>query len=197
MSFKTSLGRSFSAGTMHTPYYFATGDGFLTGFFGQGGKEIDHLGVYFMKGVRNVRMLNIHYPTLDDYKIGLKPQIYRTTLCNDGTTPQTMEATFVKHEGEMYTYEVSEYNKKGKEKIVVEGDMPCVVKEKAGVEWKECKKETRTEQKNTEDTRTMNYPVTVDKQTRITAEFTWWDSKCDVEYTATMRYEFVDNTKVD
>jgi hypothetical protein len=33
LRFKTSLGNTFSVGDEHTPYYFSSGDSFLTGFF--------------------------------------------------------------------------------------------------------------------------------------------------------------------
>ena len=77
------MNRKFSVGDMHTPYYFPSGNSFMMGVFGLSGDEIGHMGLYMMKPLTKVRLMDITYPTLDDYKVGLQPQIYRTTLCND------------------------------------------------------------------------------------------------------------------
>jgi len=41
----------------------------------------------------------------------------------------------------------------------------------------------------------MTYPVTVPPRTRLYGTFTWWDSQCDVPYTANLVYTFADNSQ--
>jgi len=84
LHFKTNRDRSFTAGKLHTPYYFQASGTLLAGFFGASGYDIDHLGVYLFKEVSKIEISGINYPTLDSYLSGLTPSsIVDRPYCNN------------------------------------------------------------------------------------------------------------------
>ena len=66
------------------------------------------------------------------------------------------------------------------------------MKVKAEFHWEVSVSTTHSQKKSTSETKTMDFPVTVSPRTRIFADFTWWDSKCEVPYVANMEYTFND-----
>eukprot|EP01097_Dermamoeba_algensis_P003620 TRINITY_DN2490_c0_g1_i5.p1 TRINITY_DN2490_c0_g1~~TRINITY_DN2490_c0_g1_i5.p1 ORF type:complete len:404 (-),score=83.69 TRINITY_DN2490_c0_g1_i5:130-1341(-) len=196
MDFKTSKGQEFKVGNEHTPYYFDSGNSFLVGFFGQSGDQIDQLGFLMMKAVSDVQMLNVQYPTLNTYTSGLVPQIYKAALCNDDPSqPQTQTATFSKTVGSQWSFSMT-FSLSFGFSFSVEGGLPGVVKETTGFSWQVGISSTYSLQENTAATKTMEFPVTVPPRSRIFATFSWWDSRCDVPYTADLQYTFKDNSVV-
>lgn len=89
LHFKTNRGRSFTAGKLHTPYYFPATGTLMAGFFGGSGNDIDHLGVYLFKEVSGIEISGVNYPTLDSYLSGLTPSsIVDRPYCNNTPSNQ-------------------------------------------------------------------------------------------------------------
>lgn len=191
--FKTSAGQEFEIGKFHTPYYFHSGESFLTGFFGNHGSDIDNLGVIMMKPLKSGRMYNLNYPTLESYNQGLQPQVYKGTFCNIGSVKQTQKAVFTKSEGEKRIWKSSISFEFGMS-IAVEGSVPVVGKVNEKFSWKLGTSSTYTKQVETIQTQQMEFPVVVSEFSSVSAQFTWFDSKVNLPYTATLEYTFADGT---
>jgi hypothetical protein len=192
--FKTSKGQEFKVGDEHTPYYFQSGESFLTGFFGRHGTEIDHLGFIMMKKFNSGRMFNLNYPTIDTYNSGLSPQVYKATFCNDApSSAQTQSAKFTKSEGERHSFENSVSFEFGMT-LSVEGGLPLVAKNTIGFSWKIGASGKWTQETNSVRTQEQNFPVSIPARSRVTAQFTWFDSQVDLPYTAVMEYTFTDGS---
>lgn len=198
LHFKTSAGQEFAAGTQHTPYFFSSGESFLTGIIGkQGpgkhGNEIYNLGLMMMKSVKSGRMFNLNYPTLESYNQGLQPQVYKGSFCNIGNVQQTQKATFTKREGEKRIWTNSISFEVGMS-ITVEGGVPGVYSVKGEFKWKLGTSSTYTREVETTRTQQMEFPVVVPAQSSVSAQFTWFDSKVNLPYTAVLEYTFTDGT---
>jgi len=187
LHFKTTAGQELKVGDEHTPYYFDAGTSFLTGILGQASNEIDHLALTFMKSVKAAQLQNLNYPTLSAYTAGLTPQVYSTTLCNDGSGSQTQTATFQKSVGSKHSWSVTVAFKVSNS-ITVSGGVPEIGKVSDTFTWEVSASTTYSQEEDTTSTQTQNYPVTVPARTRINAQFSWWDSECDVPYTADLLY---------
>jgi len=192
--FKTSLGQDFRVGDEHTPYYFDSGNSFLTGVFGMAGGEIMHLGFYMMKPIRGSRLQNVNYPTLDNYFVGLTPKVHSADLCNDDPlTSQKQTSEFVKSVGTKFHWSVSSSFKIG-ESISVTAGIPEIGSAKAEMHWELGLTASYEQEKNTVTTETQTYPVTVPPNSRVRATFSWWDSVCDVPYTADLHFDYTDGS---
>jgi len=87
--FKTNLGRKFTAGNLHTPYYLPATGSLLAGFFGNSANDIDHLGIYLFKPISKLEIYGVDYPTLDSYLAGLTPtSIMDRPYCNNTPSNQ-------------------------------------------------------------------------------------------------------------
>jgi hypothetical protein len=194
LAFTTSLNQKFSVGDQHTPYYFPSGNSFLVGFFGQSSDEIDHLGFYMMKPITEAQMLNISYPTLNTYGQGLSPQIYKTVMCNDDhSQSQVQTATFTKETGISYSWSLTLSFTFGGS-ISVTAGLPEVAQVTEEFHWEVGISSTYQQSFTNTKTETMDYPTTVPPRERIYSTFTWWDSTCDVPYTANLVYNFRDGS---
>lgn len=108
LSFETTTGRKFSAGKMHTPYYFNVDNTLLAGFFGQAKTEVDHLGIYLFKKVKKIELRNVDYPTLDSYMAGLTPKsIITRPFCNQSSKDQSESFTKSVSDGESMSWSLS------------------------------------------------------------------------------------------
>jgi len=194
ISFTTSKNQKFEVGDEHTPYYFPSGNSFLTGFFGQAGDDIDHLGILMMKPILNAEIRNVHYPTLNGYAEGLSPKIYKSSLCNDDNNQsQVQEVTFSKTVGTSYTWTIGVSFTFGGS-ISVEAGLPGIEKVSAEFHWEVGISSSYSRTVDTTHSQTMDFPVTVPPRERIFATFSWWDSTCNVPYTADLFYTFSDRS---
>jgi len=108
LHFKTNRGRSFTAGNLHTPYYFPATGTLMAGFFGASGNDIDHLGVYLFKEVSGIEISGVNYPTLDSYLSGLTPSsIVDRPYCNNTPSNQGEVRTVTVTTGSSETWSLS------------------------------------------------------------------------------------------
>jgi len=137
---------------------------------------------------------DLSYPTLDSYAVGLTPQIYKTTLCNDDpTTEQSQSATFTKEIGTKHIWSVTA-SFSISDSLEVSGGVPEVATVKDTFTWTVGVSTTYSQEEDTTTSQTENYPVNVPNRTRVTGTFTWWNSECDVPYTANLYYTFSDSS---
>jgi len=194
LAFTTSLGQKFAVGDQHTPYYFPSGNSFLTGFFGQSSDEVDQLGLYMMKSIKTGSLINVQYPTLSSYTVGLTPQIYQTLLCNsDQNETQTQTATFTATVGTKHIWSITSSFSIG-ESITVQAGVPAVVSVSTQFHWEVTSTSQYSQETDTTKTEEQQFPVNVGPRTKINATFSWWDSQCDVPYTADLFYTFTDGS---
>jgi len=194
MYFKTSKGQEFKVGEEHTPYYFESGNSFLLGFFGQAGSEIDQMGFYLMKPVKAAQLLNVNYPTLDSYMVGLTPQVYKASLCNDdNSTAQSQTATFTKTVGEKRIWSITA-SFSVTETLQVTAGVPAVSQVQDTFSWTVGVSASFSSEVDTTTEKSLSYPVIIPARTRMVGTFTWWDSECDVPFTASLVYTFADAT---
>jgi Jacalin-like lectin domain len=66
ITWKTSAGRAFSVGNRQTDYTFNTKNSILMGFWGNHGIDIDALGVYLMKPIKESKLVVLDYPEWND-----------------------------------------------------------------------------------------------------------------------------------
>jgi len=194
IKFQTSAGQKFQVGDEHTPYYFPSGNSFLTGFFGQAGSDIDHLGILMMKPIVNGELEDVNYPTLSNYAQGLSPQIYKTVLCNDDhTTPQSNTVSFEKTVGTTYHWSITVSFSIGGS-ITVTAGLPDVAQVSEEFHWEVGLSSTYDVSVDTTKTETMSFPVTVAPREKVFGSFSWWDSVCNVPYTAKLVYTYSDHS---
>jgi len=194
LSFSTSLNQNFSVGDQHTPYYFPSGNSFLTGFFGQSSDEVDQLGLYMMKPIRSGSLQNVNYPTLSSYTVGLTPQIYQTVLCNsDPNITQTQTASFTATVGEKHIWTSTSSFTIG-ESISVTAGVPEIAQVSMQFHWELSETSQYSQETDTTKTEEQQFPVEVGPRTIVNATFSWWDSECDVPYTADLVYTFTDGS---
>lgn len=190
LRFKTSKGREFKVGQEHTPYYFESGDSYLTGIFGLSGDEIFQMGLLFMKPIKLSTLKNIKYPTIDTYRLNLAPKIYRTTLCNDDESiDQTQAATFTKTIGEKRNWSMKS-SFFFEEDIHVVAGVPEIATVDAKISWKISEEQSFSRETDTTNSQMMSYPVKVAHRSRMTAQFSWWDSPVEIPYTGELHLTF-------
>jgi len=194
LAFTTSAGQKFSVGDQHTPYYFPSGNSFLTGFFGQSSDQVYQLGLYLMKPIKTGSLNNLKYPTLSSYTVGLSPQIYQTLLCNsDQNETQTQTATFTTTVGTKHIWSITSSFSIG-ESITVQAGVPEVASVSTEFHWEVSETSQYSQETDTTKTEEQQFPVQVGPRTKINATFSWWDSECDVPYTADLLYTFTDGS---
>lgn len=80
--------------------------------------------------------------------------------------------------------------------LEVSAGLPFVGGEKTTWHWEIGVSYNYEQTKSNSDSKEMEFPVVVDPRTRMIAEYTWWDSKCDVPYKANMEYTFDNGSKI-
>jgi len=196
LAFSTSANQNFAVGDQHTPYYFNSGNSFLCGIFGQSDSEVEQLGIYMMKSIKSGSLENINYPTLSSYTVGLTPQIYQTILCNAGPDEQTQTASFTAETGEKHIWTLT-LSFSVSETITVSGGVPGIVEVSDQFKWEMSTSSSYSLETDTTKSETQNFPVNVAGRTKINATFSWWNSECDVPYTATLLYQFTDGSSYE
>jgi len=147
-----------------------------------------------MKPIASGNLQNIRYPTLSTYSAGLAPQIYKNTLCNDGTAvSQTQTSTFTRATGEHHTWSVSVSFTIG-DSVTVTAGVPEVAQVSDTFHWELSTSASYSVTTDTTKSETMEDPTTVPPRTRIYATFSWWDSVCSVPYVADLVYQFKDGS---
>jgi len=146
--------------------------------------------LFFQKG----EIKNVRYPTLNGYGEGLSPKIYKSSLCNDDhNQSQVQDVSFSKTVGTSYTWTIGVSFTFGGS-ITVEAGIPEVEKVSEEFHWEVGITSSYSRTVDTTKTQTMDFPVTVPPRERIYATFTWWDSICNVPYTADLFYTFSDRS---
>jgi len=116
-------------------------------------------------------------------------------LCNDDPSQsQTQTASFQKEEGKKWSFAYS-FSFKFGASLSVSAGLPDVAEVNAEFHWEVGVESSYTREEDTTTTRTMDFPVVVPARSRVEATFTWWDSKCDVPYTADLLYTFTDGSQ--
>lgn len=192
--FRTNMGRTYKAGTLHTPYIFQSNNGFLTGFYGLHGNDIDALGITLMKEIRRVEYREINYPYLQSYSRDTQPKIYISSYCNDTPLDQpNQQFTWERTKGEKAIFS-NDVSFAFGQQAQVQGGVPFVAQASSTFYWDVGYTRTWGTETNTLETFKDTYSYIAPNRTRTVGTFSFWDSRCDVDYTASMVYSFRDGS---
>merc|ERR1711862_124226 len=184
-------------------YLFSSGDSFISGFGGRAGSDIDQLYVIFWKPVKNIRVKDISYPTLDSLSKTKSPTVLaQQDYCNDNDEPRTFQGRkIVKKEirGSDACYKFGFKEDYGA-KLEMSGSLPELVGLKGEAHWDlgATQNFDNCEKKSTETTVTLAFPSpTIKAHTRTSYRYTQWQGKLlSLPFTATMVITFIDGSTV-
>jgi len=200
LHFKTNTGREFSAGNLHTPYYFEATGSLLAGFFGQAGSDIDQLGLLLFKPVKKLQITGVNYPTLDSYLSGLNPSsIVDRPYCNNGSVDQhevrkvsvTTGSKEVWHLSMTESFEMTV-------SIEVTAGVPEVeqTKDSTSFKWGVSSTQDYSMEQDTTNTVEEDLQITYPANTKGEISFTQFDSKINVPWVGQERITFNDGSSM-
>mmetsp|Transcript_14265 Transcript_14265/g.15806 ORF Transcript_14265/g.15806 Transcript_14265/m.15806 type:complete len:381 (-) Transcript_14265:38-1180(-) len=192
IEFTTNLKRTFKSGEPHTLYHFPVQSGFLTGFFGRSGDDIDHLGFYVIKPIQSTSLTSMQYPTLASLETGLNPvEVAKYSFCNDESIKQSYSETFKKTVGSDHCWSVTA-GLSIEDDVTVTAGVPEVESVKDEFKWTVSVSTTFSgcEHQSSETDSTVTI---IGEPKHITkATFTQWASKLNLPFTAVLTLHLKD-----
>lgn len=195
ISFKTSSGRRFSAGDLHTPYLFNVDGLYITGAYGKMGGDIDNLGFIYSKKIKNAVLTNVAYPTLATIKSGLQPKIILDNeYCNDHEDRLSLEFDYAITEGIDQCWGIETTHSFGASFSVSAG-LPKIAEVQATAHWEVSITNTHNSCKHETITRQTKLPVTIPPLKTCKAKLTHFESPLkSLPYTGTLVVTFTDDS---
>jgi len=198
--FKTNKGQEFSAGKLHTPYYFEATGSLLSGFYGRADTEIHQLGLLLFKPIRSLQITDVKYPTLDSYFAGLSPtSLIDRPYCNNGDADESEERTVTHTHGskEVWSFSMTESFEMSVS-IDVTAGVPEVEEVKENVQWKWgiSATESYSMEQDSTDTVMETLKITYPKHSKGDVRFIQFDSKINVPWTGNELITFKDGSSI-
>lgn len=197
---KTSANREFNVGIRQTDYVFNTKNSILMGFWGNHGLDIDALGVFLMKPIKESKLVVLDYPEWNDAAVndGSKMFALEFDYTNEVTNGEGVyEDKFGLSFSENKQWTVTN-GKETDKTITVSGTIPLI---DIGVEGSFTATES---QENTYQNEVFELyqiertiSVTVPACTRVTGFVTVYLNNDGIPYNGVRRLTFMDDTTLD
>jgi hypothetical protein len=192
LGFKTSKGKEFKAGTLHTGYYFPA-DGALLGLWGWAGSDINYLGLIMMKKISGLTLTDVVYPTITSYRTQSVPTVTTDTACNSFDGVQTHTTTFKKETGESHSWSVTAGFVFGMT-YQVEAGYPFLFGAKTDVNWQISASGTYSSSTDSRSSLESSISWAVPPRSTETVTISQWITKVDLPYNAKAAYTFEDGS---